>query len=224
VTEPLSDRSEIVELELLGKRVCLLELSREVSPDIPIYPGHVGIAFWDHLTHEQVRRQRLPADSPFEGYAVRGVVLSEHVSTHVDAVWHFNRHRPDMTIDQVRWNELITPRTSSAFPGLDEEASRWLLDQSARNWDDPFVYTSQYHSQSATREADADRGSVPLLPARSMSAALFAWRCRAERTHFDKRSLLAHDISVRVPQLWPPARSMSLSSVRASSGWRLPVS
>jgi hypothetical protein len=36
--------------------------------------------------------------------------------------------------------------------------------------------------------------------------------------------LLAHDISIRVAQLWPTARSMSLSSVRASSGWQLPVS
>jgi hypothetical protein len=31
-------------------------------------------------------------------------------------------------------------------------------------------------------------------------------------------ALLAHDISVRVAQLWPTARSMSLSSVRGSSG------
>src|SRR5215208_3472474 len=97
-----------VELELLGRRVRVLDLSRELSPNIPIYPGHVGIAFWDHLTHEQVKRQRLPPDSPFDGYAVRGMVTSEHVSTHVDAVWHFNPGRPDLTIDKLALDELIT--------------------------------------------------------------------------------------------------------------------
>ena len=134
--------------------------------------------------HEQVRRQRLPADSPFRGYAVRGMVASEHVSTHVDAVWHFNPDRPDLTIDRLPWEHLITPAAwidlSDVWPrtphharrrtaahssrpsharagddpplhdghrrvlgrpvdvsrrlsGLDEEASRWLLDQGIVN-------------------------------------------------------------------------------------------
>lgn len=166
MTSPSGDPYEIVELELLGKRVCLLELSREVGPDIPIYPGHIGVAFWDHLTHEQVRRQRLPADSPFEGYAVRGVVLSEHVSTHVDAVWHFNPRRPDLTIDRVPWDQLIAPAAwidVSDVPPREHitlERVRAALEEAAvelrpgmcllyytgaaRNWDDPFVYTSEY--------------------------------------------------------------------------------
>ena len=75
-----------VDIELLGRTVRILDLSREVGPDIPVYPGHVAVAFWEHLTHEQVRRQRLPEDSPFRGYAVRGLVASEHVSTHVEDV------------------------------------------------------------------------------------------------------------------------------------------
>ena len=36
-------------------------------------------------------------------------VGSEHVSTHVDAVWHFNPDRPDLTIDRLPWEHLITP-------------------------------------------------------------------------------------------------------------------
>jgi kynurenine formamidase len=174
-----------VEIELLGRRVRVLELSRELSTTMPVYPGHVGVAFWQHLTHEQVRRQRLPPDSPFGGYAVRGVVMSEHVSTHVDAVWHFNPARPDLTIDRVPWEHLITPgawidvsdvapRTHittervrraldeagvvlrsgmtllyytgasrywphrpfeylGEYPGLNQEASEWLLDQGIVN-------------------------------------------------------------------------------------------
>ena len=178
------DWTDYVELDLLGRRVALLELSREVSATMPVYPGHVGVAFWEHLTHEQVRRQRLPHGSTFRGYAVRGVVMSEHVSTHVDSVWHFEPDRPDLTIDQVPWQHLITPaawidvsdvlsrkhitlervqraldaagvtltrgmtllyRTgadalwddgiafTSEYPGLDREASEWLLDQGIVN-------------------------------------------------------------------------------------------
>jgi Putative cyclase len=91
-TGPGDDRDEL-EIELLGRRVRILEISCEVTTTMPIYPGHVGVAFWPHLTQEQVR-QRLPEDAGFQGYAVRGMVASEHVSTHVDAIWHFNPERP----------------------------------------------------------------------------------------------------------------------------------
>jgi kynurenine formamidase len=178
------DYRDEVEIELLGRRVHILELSREVSETMPVYPGHVKVAFWEHLSHEQVRRQRLPPDSPFRGYAVRGMVASEHVSTHVDAVWHFNPDRPDLTIDRVPWEQLITPAAwidlshvwprrhitlddvtealerdavtlkpgmtllyttgvgekwndpwafLADYPGIDEEASVWLLDQGIVN-------------------------------------------------------------------------------------------
>ena len=178
------DYRDEVELELLGRRVRLLELSREISMTMPIYPGHVKVAFWDHLTHEEVRRLRLPPDSPFRGYGVKGIVMCDHVSTHVDAVWHFNPDRPDLTIDRLPWEHLITPAawidlsavwperhvtvahvrqaldgagvtlrpgmtllyyTGAAelwdepysyqrdYPGLDSEASEWLLEQGIVN-------------------------------------------------------------------------------------------
>lgn len=203
------DYRDEVEIELLGRRVRILELSREVSATMPIYPGHVGVAFWDHLTHEQVRRLRLPQDSPFAGYAVRGLVASEHVSTHVDAVWHFNPERPDLTIDRLPWEHLITPgawidvsdippRTHitlervrqalddagvvlsegmtllyytgaaerwdnplafvTEYPGLDWEASEWLLDQGIVNLgtdavstDNPADLTYPNHRAHAAR-------------------------------------------------------------------------
>lgn len=182
-TGPGEYRDE-VEIELLGRRVRVLDISREVSSTMPVYPGHVAVTFWDHLTHEQVRRNRLPENSPFRGYAVRGIVASEHVSTHVDAVWHFNPDRPDLTIDRLPFQHLITPaawidlsdvtpdthigvdRVRGAleqagielrpgmtllyytgwgelwhdpvafvegYPGLDQKASEWLLDQGIVN-------------------------------------------------------------------------------------------
>jgi kynurenine formamidase len=160
------DYRDEVELELLGRRVRLLELSREVSETMPVYPGHVKVAFWDHLTHEQVRRQRLPVESPFRGYAVRGFVASEHVSTHVDAVWHFNPERPDLTIDRLPWEHLVTPAAwidlTDVWPEthITRERVQHALEAAgvrlrpgmtllyhtgvSDHWNDPFTFCADY--------------------------------------------------------------------------------
>ncbi len=169
---------------LLGKKVHVLDLSHEVSPTMPIYPGHQKVALWSHLSHEEVR-MRLPADAEFMGYSVTGIVLCDHVSTHMDAISHFNADRPDLSIDTVPFQTLITPavwidlsfvpgRTSitladvregmeqagleaipkggtllywtgnerhwndpmrcvTDYPGLDGEATNWILDQGVVN-------------------------------------------------------------------------------------------
>ena len=164
-----------VEIDLLGKRVKILELSREVSTTMPVYPGHVAVTFWNHVTHEQVRRQRLPPDSEFRGYAVRGIVASEHVSTHVDAVWHFNPDRPDLTIDKVPWELLITkaawidvsdvpPEPYITLPrlqkGLEDagstlEPGMTLLYHTGwgQYWDDPFAFNAGYTGLDAEASA-----------------------------------------------------------------------
>lgn len=165
MVDPGGYRDE-VELELLGRRVTVLEISRELSTTMPVYPGHVAVAYWDHVTHEQVRRQRLPADSEFQGYAVRGVVMSEHVSTHVDAVWHFNPDRPDLTIDKVPWENLITRAAwidvsdVAPEPKITLERVQRALDEGgitlepgmtllyytgwAQYWNDPFKFVADY--------------------------------------------------------------------------------
>jgi kynurenine formamidase len=160
------DYQEATTVEFLGRRVHVLDLSRELSPDMPVYPGHVGVSIWDHLTHEQVRRLRLPPDSPFRGYAVRGIVASEHVSTHVDAVWHFQPDRADLTIDRVPLEHLITPGAwidLSEFDGR-ESIGRAAVESALQRaevtlrpgitllyytgagelWEDPFAYVSDY--------------------------------------------------------------------------------
>jgi kynurenine formamidase len=165
--DPGAYRDE-VELDFLGRRVHILELSRELSSTMPVYPGHVGVSFWDHLTHEQSRRaQRVPEEAAFRGYAVRGMVASEHVSTHVDAIWHFNPDRPDLTIDKVPFDQLITPaawidlssvapRTGISAPLVQKalEAAEVTLRPGmtllcytgvSRFWpEQPFEYLSQY--------------------------------------------------------------------------------
>src|SRR5450756_356149 len=107
VSEPTMYSPEAV-VDLLGRKVRVLDLSHEISPTMPIYPGHQKVAFWKHLTHEECRL-RLPKDSEFQGYAVTGIVLCDHVSTHMDSVSHFNESRPDLAIDTVAFQTLITP-------------------------------------------------------------------------------------------------------------------
>lgn len=94
-------------LEVFGCRMRVLDLSHELSDDIPVYPGHMKVATWWHLTHEECV-MRL-GDTDFWGYGVKGMSLCEHVSTHVDAVFHFNPHRPDLSIEAMPLTTMITP-------------------------------------------------------------------------------------------------------------------
>ena len=196
------------EITLFGKRLQVLDLTREISPDIPVYPGHMKVAMWDHLTHEE-SRMRL-GDTPFRGYAVKGLAMCDHDSTHMDAISHFHPDRPDLSIDafpiehcfaEAVWIDVsdVLPRTHitldrvrramddagverlpergallyytgaarlwvdglrfvSEYPGLDADASRWILDQGVTNvltdavsTDNPADITYPNHTAHAER-------------------------------------------------------------------------
>lgn len=174
---------DLAEITFFGKRLKVLDLSREISPEIPVYPGHMKVVIWDHITHAE-SRLRL-GDSPFRGYGVKGIAFCDHDSTHMDAIFHFNEERPDLTIEtfaiensftEAVWIDVsdVPARTHitlgrvhqamkaagldslpaggtllyytgagrkwgvplefvSQYPGLDEEASRWILDQGVVN-------------------------------------------------------------------------------------------
>ncbi len=175
-------RSEQEVVELFGKKIVALDLGREISPEMPHYPGHMKTTFWWHLTHDECK-MRL-GDTPFDGYGVKGIVMCDHVSTHVDAVYHFNKERPDLTVDKLSLQTLVTPAAwidlssvaprshitlahvrdalatanvalkpgmtllydvgvddlwndaatyVSEYPGLDAEATGWILDQGVVN-------------------------------------------------------------------------------------------
>jgi kynurenine formamidase len=199
---------EQAEIALFGKRLTVLDLTRELSPEIPVYPGHMKVAMWDHLTHAE-SRMRL-GDTPFRGYAVKGIALCDHDSTHMDAISHFHPDRPDLSIEafplehcftEAVWIDVsdVPPRTHitlervqramdaagierlpdggallyytgagrlwdeglrfvSEYPGLDGEASRWILDQGVVNvltdavsTDNPADVTYPNHTAHAER-------------------------------------------------------------------------
>jgi isoaspartyl peptidase/L-asparaginase-like protein (Ntn-hydrolase superfamily) len=47
----------------LGRKVHVLDLSHEISPSMPIYPGHQKVAFWPHLTHAECRLRLGPGNA-----------------------------------------------------------------------------------------------------------------------------------------------------------------
>lgn len=156
---------DLVELNLLGKRVHVLDLTREISPTIPVYPGHMKVAMWTHLTHEESRLRM--GDTPFGGYAVTGISLCDHVSTHMDAIYHFNPDRPDLTIDTFAVENMFTeavwldvsdvpPRThitldrvrramdDAGVAELPEGGALLYYTGAGRRWDEPLAFVSEY--------------------------------------------------------------------------------
>ncbi len=183
VKEPKRYRDHTV-VKLLGRKVHVLDLSHTISPSMPIYPGHAKVAFWTHLSHAE-SRLRLGPGRKFRGYRVTGITMCDHVSTHVDAVWHFNEKRRDLSIEKLALETMVTPaywidlsghkprteiplpsvkaalrvagiqrirpgssllywtgaerlwndplKFNTQYPGLDAEASHWILDQGVVN-------------------------------------------------------------------------------------------
>jgi kynurenine formamidase len=75
----------------------LVDLSQEIYQGMPVYPGHLKTVVWEHHAHRDTR----PA---FEGgfsYASRGLLLSDHGPTHVDAISHLDPSDAAPTIDEM---------------------------------------------------------------------------------------------------------------------------
>jgi kynurenine formamidase len=176
--------AERFSVRLFGRTVQGLDLSHPLGPSTPAYPGHARTSFWTHLSHAECKL-RLGTQDEFPGYSVCGIVTCDHSSTHLDAVCHMNPQRPDLTIDQVSLEDMITPgvwldvsfveprthisrdhlrramdqagveriepgstllywtgigahfdepvRFVTQYPGLDYEATNWILDQGVLN-------------------------------------------------------------------------------------------
>ncbi|MGH2908409.1 MAG: cyclase family protein [Solirubrobacteraceae bacterium] len=157
--------AELTEVQFLGRRLAVLDLTRELGPGIPVYPGHMKVAMWDHMTFEE-SRLRL-GDTPFRGYAVKGLSLCDHDSTHLDAVSHFNPDRPDLSIDTLAiencftdgvWIDVsdVQPRThitlervrralaDAEIERLPERGSLLYYTGVARKWHDQRAFVTEY--------------------------------------------------------------------------------
>ena len=102
-------------VELLGRRVRLVDLSRPVGPT-PSEPNpprmspvshEDGAELWEHLFG--IPRRALPTGLGFAGEVVE---LSTHAGTHMDAPWHYaptSEGEPAQTIDEVPLSRFVGP-------------------------------------------------------------------------------------------------------------------
>lgn len=163
----------------------VLDLTREIGPAIPVYPGHMKVAIWPHLTHEESRLRM--GDTPFRGYAVNGIAMCDHDSTHMDAVYHFNPDRPDLTIDrfpvercftEACWLDVsdVPPRQQITLERLRHAMSEAGVDRlpvggtllyytgAAKLWDDHLAFVSRYPGlDEASSRFILDAGVVNIL-------------------------------------------------------------
>ncbi len=85
----------------------LIDLSQEIYQGMNVYPGHLKTVIWEHHTHEETRKN-------FEGgfsYQSRGLLMSDHGPTHVDALSHLDP-RPDApSIERMALDLFYGPAT-----------------------------------------------------------------------------------------------------------------
>lgn len=75
----------------------LIDLTQEIYQGMYVYPGHLKTVIWDHHLHEETVKN-------FEGgfsYRSKGLLMSDHGPTHVDAISHLDPREDAPTIDRM---------------------------------------------------------------------------------------------------------------------------
>jgi kynurenine formamidase len=101
----------------------LIDLSQEIYDGMLVYPGHLKTVIWDHHVHEEVAAR-------FEGgfsYASKGILVSDHGPTHVDALSHLDPAEGAPSIDEMPLETFYGPGVcidvSEAAPRTDIEVA-----------------------------------------------------------------------------------------------------
>ena len=135
----------------------LLDLTQEIYQGMNVYPGHLKTVIWEHHTHEETKKN-------FEGgfsYQSRGLLMSDHGPTHVDALSHLDP-RPDApTIDKMPLNLFYgtaicidlshkEPQTYISASDMDDAVSKSPVK--LQKGDILLLYTATYNRRQGTRE------------------------------------------------------------------------
>ncbi len=75
----------------------LVDLSQEIYQGMNVYPGHLKTVVWDHHLHSETVKN-------FEGgfsYRSKGLLMSDHGPTHVDAISHLDPREGAPSIDEM---------------------------------------------------------------------------------------------------------------------------
>ncbi len=135
----------------------LIDLSQEIYQGMNVYPGHLKTVIWEHHTHEETRKI-------FEGgfsYQSRGLLMSDHGPTHVDALSHLDPRTEAPSIDKMPlelfYGEAtcidishVEPRTYINGSDLNDIVARTGLD--VRKGDILLFYTGTFNRFHGTKE------------------------------------------------------------------------
>jgi kynurenine formamidase len=135
----------------------LLDLSQEIYQGMNVYPGHLKTVIWEHHTHEETKKN-------FEGgfsYQSRGLLLSDHGPTHVDALSHLDTRPEAPAIDKMPlalfYGAAICidlsrkkPQTYISASDMDDAVSTSPID--LQKGDILLLYTATYNRWNGKKE------------------------------------------------------------------------
>jgi kynurenine formamidase len=135
----------------------LIDLSQEIYQGMFVYPGHLKTVIWEHHSHEETRKN-------FEGgfsYQSRGLLMSDHGPTHVDALSHLDPRPEAPPIDQMALHLFFGPATcldlsqkapQTYITGEDLDAALERSKAGLQPDDILLLYTATYNRHHGTQE------------------------------------------------------------------------
>ena len=100
----------------------IIDLSQEIYPGMPVFPGMPEVEITVHASHEQWEGIE---DSTVISPAVNRLVMGEHTGTHVDAINHMARQYRGQSIDTM---PLATFYTEGICLDLSDKGLRELIE------------------------------------------------------------------------------------------------
>jgi len=141
-------------MKIKGK---IIDLSQEIYTDMPVYPGHAKTVIWEHMSHEESRRQ---IGSGFS-YRTSGIMLCDHGPTHIDPVSHFTDDPSAPSVDEIPLEHCITSaicidvsdvpmQTQFGADKIEQQLKKHGLE--IRQGDTVLFYTGHYERTYGTPE------------------------------------------------------------------------
>lgn len=134
----------------------IIDLSQEIFPDMPVFPGLPEVKIIIHASHEQWDGI---TDSDVVTPAVNRLELGEHTGTHVDAMSHMARQYRGQSIDTMPLTMFYTEgicldlshkRLRELIEPADLEQALYKADLEIRQGDTVLLYTDHYRRAFAT--------------------------------------------------------------------------
>ncbi|HYA99829.1 MAG TPA: cyclase family protein [Ktedonobacteraceae bacterium] len=134
-----------------------IDLSQEIFQGMKVYPGHLKTVIWEHHTHEETVKN-------FEGgfsYQSRGLLMSDHGPTHVDALSHLDPRPEAPSIDKMSLDLFygdatcidvsnFEPRTYITAADIDATIAKHGTN--VRKGDILLFYTGTYNKSYSTAD------------------------------------------------------------------------